>query len=66
MDLSVGRKRHTSLNQLEAAPAHVVVSDINMPEHSGIWLLDQVKSLYHNTFVVMLPDLARCGQRSIV
>jgi putative two-component system response regulator len=43
-----------AITRLEASPAHVVVSDINMPEKSGIWLLEQIKSHFHDTFVVML------------
>jgi putative two-component system response regulator len=43
-----------AISQLEISPAHIVVSDINMPDRSGIWLLEQIKDRFHSTHVLML------------
>src|SRR5262249_17838086 len=43
-----------ALAKLEVCHADVVVTDINMPERSGIWLLEQIKRLFHDTHVLML------------
>ena len=36
----------------------VVVSDINMPGHDGLWLLRQIVSRFYNTAVIMLTGFA--------
>lgn len=43
-----------ALKLLEDLPVHIVVSDINMPDRSGVWLLDRIKSRFPDTQVIML------------
>ncbi len=38
---------------MEAEPARVVVCDIGMPEHDGLWLAEQVLGRWPDTAVVM-------------
>jgi putative two-component system response regulator len=35
-------------------PVQVVTSDLNMPEHNGVWLLEQITKLYPEASVLML------------
>jgi len=42
-----------SLNMLETSPIALVILDIKMPGKSGIELLPEIKSGYHNTAVIM-------------
>jgi putative two-component system response regulator len=35
-------------------PVQVVTSDLNMPEHNGVWLLEQITRLYPEASVLML------------
>jgi putative two-component system response regulator len=39
---------------LEARPIDVVVSDINMPVHTGLWLQEQIAARWPDTAVLML------------
>jgi putative two-component system response regulator len=43
-----------ALMLLRESAAHVVVSDINMPDRSGVWLLERLKSQFPDTQVIML------------
>lgn len=33
---------------------HLIISDMKMPGHDGLWLLDQIRRLYPDTAVIML------------
>lgn len=43
-----------ALEMMLAHPVQVVTSDLNMPEHNGIWLLEQITKLYPEASVLML------------
>jgi putative two-component system response regulator len=45
-----------ALASLEVEPAGIVVTNIHLPERSGVWLLDQVTKLFPDTAVLMLAD----------
>jgi putative nucleotidyltransferase with HDIG domain len=42
---------------MEADPPAVIISDINMPGQSGFWLLQQIKSRWPDTSVIMLTAI---------
>jgi len=46
------------LDALPAVRPAVVISDINMPDHDGIWLLRKIIDLAENTAVIMLTGYA--------
>jgi cyclic di-GMP phosphodiesterase len=43
-----------ALMLLKDSTVHIVVSDINMPDRSGVWLLDRIKGQFPDTQVIML------------
>jgi putative two-component system response regulator len=43
-----------ALTRLESAEVQIVVADITMPGHSGIWLLEQIGKRFPETSVLML------------
>jgi putative two-component system response regulator len=43
-----------AIELLKDSPVHVVVSDINMPGQSGVWLLDRIKGQFPDIQVIML------------
>jgi putative two-component system response regulator len=43
-----------ALDYVESNPTQIVVTDINMPGHSGIWLVDKVNERCPTTSVLML------------
>lgn len=43
-----------ALELLSRHPLHVVTSDLNLPGHDGIWLLEQINAAYPDTAVLML------------
>ncbi len=47
-----------ALKQLKTFQAHIVITDIMMPEMDGITLLKQIKALYPRTFVILLTGHA--------
>ncbi len=47
-----------ALAQLAAEPAAIVVSDIRMPGHDGLWLLERVRSFHPDTEVILLTGFA--------
>jgi two-component system response regulator YesN len=38
---------------MAAAPAEVVLCDISMPEHDGLWLAEQVRARWPATSIIM-------------
>ena len=42
-----------ALDAMEAEPADVMVCDIGMPEHDGLWLAEQVAGRWPSTAIVM-------------
>jgi putative nucleotidyltransferase with HDIG domain len=42
-----------ALDALTASPRNVVVSDVNMPGHDGVWLASRIRTLYPHTAVIM-------------
>ncbi len=47
-----------ALRLLDERGAAVVISDINMPVHDGLWLLERLRSSYQDTAVIMLTGFA--------
>jgi YesN/AraC family two-component response regulator len=50
----------SALEVLRATPIDVVVCDIRMPGHDGVWLIDQVRKDFPSTAIVIatgLPDV---------
>jgi putative nucleotidyltransferase with HDIG domain len=43
-----------ALAHLEKTEAHLVISDMKMPGHDGLWLLDQLRRKHSETAVIML------------
>jgi putative nucleotidyltransferase with HDIG domain len=43
-----------ALKHLEKEEVHLVISDMKMPGHDGLWLLDQLRRTYTETAVIML------------
>jgi putative two-component system response regulator len=43
-----------AIEVLRAQPVQVVTTDLNMPEHNGVWLLEQITKLYPEVSVLML------------
>ena len=46
-----------ALTLLARQPFEVVITDLNMPEHDGMWLLDELTERYPDTAVLMLTAL---------
>ena len=42
-----------ALAAMEAEPASIVLCDIRMPGHDGIWLAEQVRTKWPNTAIIM-------------
>lgn len=42
-----------ALDAMAAEPAQIVVCDIGMPEHDGLWLAEQVHTRWPETAVIM-------------
>lgn len=42
-----------ALALMEAEPAAIILCDVNMPVHDGIWLAEQVRSRWPQTAVIM-------------
>jgi two-component system OmpR family response regulator len=42
-----------ALAWMRLAPADIVIADSMMPEHEGIWLLDQIREHWPDTMVIM-------------
>lgn len=47
-----------ALKQLKTFQAHIVITDLKMPEMDGITLLKQIKTLYPQIFVILLTGHA--------
>jgi putative two-component system response regulator len=53
-DCAVAKCADDALAHLELTHTQIVVSDINMPGHSGMWLLEHVTERFPDTSVLML------------
>jgi two-component system OmpR family response regulator len=42
-----------ALTQMEADPAQIILCDVMMPVHDGIWLAEQVRNRWPQTAVIM-------------
>lgn len=42
-----------AIGVMTTLPAPIVITDIIMPIHDGVWLLEQIRSRWPNTFVIM-------------
>jgi DNA-binding NtrC family response regulator len=42
-----------ALETMAAEPADILLSDVSMPEHDGLWLVEQVHATWPQTAVVM-------------
>ena len=54
-DVSVACSASSALSNLEIKQPDVLISDISMPEHDGIWLMEQIRS---NQSLQRLPAVA--------
>ncbi len=43
-----------ALDMMLAEPAHLVISDIRMPQHDGLWLLQRLREQWPETGVIMV------------
>ena len=46
-----------ALDMMEANPASVVLCDIRMPGHDGLWLVERLRAQWPTTPVIMAPPL---------
>lgn len=53
-DCAQAESATSALQHLKSVPVQIVVSDINMPGQSGMWLLDQLIARFPDTSVLML------------
>ena len=42
-----------ALDVMAAEPADILLCDVNMPEHDGLWLADQVHAQWPQTAIIM-------------
>ena len=42
-----------ALEIMEAEPAEILLSDVSMPEHDGLWLAEQVHARWPRTAIIM-------------
>ncbi len=42
-----------AMDAMNADPADILLCDVNMPEHDGLWLVEQVEACWPETAVVM-------------
>lgn len=47
------RSAEEALAVMEAAPAAIVISDIIMPVHDGIWLVEKIHAAWPDTVMIM-------------
>jgi DNA-binding NtrC family response regulator len=43
-----------ALDEMERAPAEIVMCDVTMPVHDGLWLLPQLRDRWPETVVIMV------------
>jgi putative two-component system response regulator len=66
-DCTQAENAERAIERLEAASFSMVVTDINMPGHSGLWLLEQINARWPQTSVLMLTASSdtRCAIDSL-
>ena len=47
-----------ALNAMRVQAADIVICDINMPEHDGLWLAEHLRAEWPSTVVIMATGLA--------
>ena len=47
-----------ALNMLKIIPYDLLISDVKMPNHDGLWLLDQVMRLQFDCAIIMMTGFA--------
>ena len=52
-DVRVAVSATDAVEQLTAQPASIVMCDVTMPVHDGIWLAEQIARLWPDTAVIM-------------
>lgn len=48
----------TAISMLTSEPAAIVITDIRMPGHDGMWLLEQLRNSHPDTAIIMLTGFA--------
>lgn len=46
-----------ALNVMAADPAEIMLCDVNMPEHNGLWLAERVHATWPHTAIIMSTGL---------
>ena len=46
-----------AMDAMNADPADILLCDVNMPEHDGLWLVEQVQACWPRTAIVMSTGL---------
>jgi putative two-component system response regulator len=66
-DCAQAESAERAIERLEVSPVDMIVTDVNMPGHSGIWLLEQVAQRWAQTSVLMLTASSdtRCAIDSL-
>ena len=57
-----------ALDSMATAPADIVICDIRMPEHDGLWLAEQVRNRWPEAAIIMgtgydEPSLVRASRK---
>src|SRR5687767_11006449 len=52
-DVSEAVSAEAAIEMMEAIPADIIITDIMMPLHDGVWLLQQVHERWPSTVVIM-------------
>jgi DNA-binding NtrC family response regulator len=51
-DVAIAHSAEGALSEMEKAPAQIVFSDVIMPLHDGLWLVQQLRERWPDTVIV--------------